>query len=94
MNTETYQLRIRIRQDLKDKLDESAKAGGRSFTSEVNIRLEDSFTIQSDRETDFYSEIDTLTEIITNQQELIKSQQSVIEGLTKTIAHLSSNIKK
>ncbi|WP_392559792.1 TraY domain-containing protein [Orbus mooreae] len=94
MSIETYQLRIRISQDLKDRLDESAKTSGRSFTAEVNFRLEDSFYVQSDREADFYIEIDDLKSIIFDQQELIKSQQSVIEGLTKTVSYLSNQDKK
>ncbi len=70
MKKDTVQVNFRLPQELKDRLEQSAKENGRSITSELIIRLDESLTNQ----TQFYDPTqDKLDKILTEIQSIKKA---------------------
>lgn len=67
MKKDNVQVNFRLPQELKDRLEQSAKENGRSITSELIIRLDESLANQ----TQFYDPTqDKLDKILTEIQSL------------------------
>ena len=70
MKKDTVQVNFRLPQELKDRLEQSAKENGRSITSELIIRLDESLTNQ----TQFYDPTqDKLDKILAEIQAIKKA---------------------
>lgn len=66
------QVNFRIPQELKDKLDKAAKKSGRSITSELVTRLEQSFETEKPVQTIHMLEFNQMTDRIIKEIQALK----------------------
>ncbi|HCM9129095.1 TPA: Arc family DNA-binding protein [Enterobacter asburiae] len=77
---------VRMPAELKDKIQEKAKAHGRSMNAEIVQMLESSLS-QRDEGEDGYSK-----EMSEHHQSLLKMKDEVIETQKETISHMENTI--
>ncbi len=72
MSRDDPQLKLRLPQQLKDKVDQAAKDSGRSINAELVQRIEQSFLSTSDNERDA---------LIEQQQQVIKNTLAQLDDM-------------
>ncbi|WP_262540132.1 Arc family DNA-binding protein [Acinetobacter bereziniae] len=90
MSREDPQLKVRLPQELKDKITESASKLGRSINADVVARLEETFdenkvTLNKGQLVDLLYDVEKITTNTKDQAKLIEDQSLIIENLNEVI---------
>lgn len=86
MSREDPQLKVRLPQELKDKITESASNLGRSINADVVARLEDSFAFNQSqlRENETVIDKDLLKELLAMRKDLLKMSKIIYEEFSNS----------